>query len=180
MTERKSPIDQALDVLLYAPLGLAITARENLPSLIEKGRQRVTSQVTMARIMGQFAVAEGERQMRERIEQISEAVGGVVDQAQGPGGAGSSPGHRATATRAGSGAEQAPTNGKVTAPTGAAATGDHLAITGYDTLSASQVVQRLAGLSAAELEAVRAYEEQTRGRRTILSKIGQLQAGPKS
>lgn len=177
MTDRKSPIDQALDVLLYAPLGLAITARENLPSLIEKGRQQVTSQVTMARIMGQFAVAEGEKQMRERIDQISETVGGLVDQVQG---SGTSVGNVSTPTGAGAAAKPASTNGKATAPTGAAATGDHLAITGYDTLSASQVVQRLAGLSADELEAVRVYEEQTRGRRTILSKVGQLQAGPKS
>jgi len=56
-----------------------------------------------------------------------------------------------------------------------APSGAHLAIPGYDTLSASQVVQRLAGLAADELEAVRAYESDTRGRRTILSKISQLQ-----
>ena len=53
---------------------------------------------------------------------------------------------------------------------------DGLAIPGYDSLAASQVVQRLAGLSSAELEAVRAYEAATRGRRTILNKVGQLQA----
>ena len=52
-----------------------------------------------------------------------------------------------------------------------------LAIPGYDSLSASQVVQRLAGLSANELEAVRSYEAAGRGRRTILTKISQLQAG---
>ena len=51
-----------------------------------------------------------------------------------------------------------------------------LSIPGYDTLSASQVVQRLAGLSPDELEDVRDYESGTRGRRTILSKIAQLQA----
>ncbi|MGH9060216.1 MAG: hypothetical protein ACRDZY_11985 [Acidimicrobiales bacterium] len=51
----------------------------------------------------------------------------------------------------------------------------NLAIPGYDSLSASQVVQRLAGLSAEELEAVKAYEAGTRGRRTILARVGQLQ-----
>jgi hypothetical protein len=54
---------------------------------------------------------------------------------------------------------------------------DDLAIPGYDALSASQVVQRLDGLAAGELEAVREYETATRGRRTILSKIAQLQYG---
>ena len=48
-----------------------------------------------------------------------------------------------------------------------------LAIPGFDTLSASQVVQRLAGLSRAELVAVRAYETSVRGRRTILSRVDQ-------
>lgn len=49
-----------------------------------------------------------------------------------------------------------------------------LAIPGFDTLSASQVVQRLDGLSRSELVAVRAYETSGRGRRTILSRVDQL------
>ena len=49
-----------------------------------------------------------------------------------------------------------------------------LAIPGFDTLSASQVVQRLDGLSRSELVAVRAYEASSRGRRTILSRVDQL------
>jgi hypothetical protein len=49
-----------------------------------------------------------------------------------------------------------------------------LSIPGFDTLSASQVVQRLDGLNRAELVSVRAYEASTRGRRTILSRVDQL------
>lgn len=49
-----------------------------------------------------------------------------------------------------------------------------LPIPGYDALSASQVVQRLVGLSADELAAVHAYEAAHRQRRTILGKIEQL------
>lgn len=52
---------------------------------------------------------------------------------------------------------------------------EDLAIPGYDSLAASQVVQRLAGLSAAELAAVGAYESAHRGRRTILTRVRQLQ-----
>ena len=51
-----------------------------------------------------------------------------------------------------------------------------LPIPGYDALSASQVVERLAGLAAPELDAVRAYEATHRNRRTILGKIDQLSA----
>ncbi len=51
-----------------------------------------------------------------------------------------------------------------------------LAIPDYDGLSASHVVNRLAGLAGDELEAVRRYEALNRGRKTILSKIAQLQS----
>jgi hypothetical protein len=51
-----------------------------------------------------------------------------------------------------------------------------LAIPGYDTLAASQVVQRLSSLRNDELDAVRLYEIATRGRRTILHRIAQLAA----
>jgi hypothetical protein len=50
----------------------------------------------------------------------------------------------------------------------------HLPIPGYDALSASQVVERLIGLSVDELQAVRDYEASHRNRRTILGKIDQL------
>ena len=52
---------------------------------------------------------------------------------------------------------------------------DSLAIPGYDTLSASQVVQRLPGLAGVELEAIRAYESAGRARKTILNRVAQLQ-----
>ncbi len=55
-----------------------------------------------------------------------------------------------------------------------------LAIPGYDTLSASQVVRRLDGLGEAELEAVRRYESGSRGRRTILNRIAQIRGEPRA
>jgi hypothetical protein len=51
-----------------------------------------------------------------------------------------------------------------------------LAIPGYDTLAASQVVKRLGSLRPDELDAIRSYEIATRGRRTILHRIAQLAA----
>lgn len=50
-----------------------------------------------------------------------------------------------------------------------------LAIPGYDSLAASQVIPRLESLSAAELEALRLHEIGGRGRRTILTRIAQIQ-----
>lgn len=64
---------------------------------------------------------------------------------------------------------------KKAAPTATAPDVAGLAITEYDSLSASQVVSRLQGLSTAELDAVRSYEAATRGRKTILNRVQQLQ-----
>ena len=54
---------------------------------------------------------------------------------------------------------------------------ESLAIPGYDSLSASQVVQRLAGLSDDELAAVGTYEAAHRARQTVLTRVSQLQVG---
>jgi hypothetical protein len=165
--DNKTPVDQLLDLFVYAPLGLALTARDQLPSLIERGRAQVNQQTTLAKMMGQYAVKEGEKEIRRRVEQMSARP--EPEPAPAP-----PPPSPATATNGKAAAPAAPA-GPAT-PAEAKPTGDHLAIPGYDTLSASQVVQRLPGLSNDELAAVRAYEEATRGRRTILTKIGQLQA----
>jgi hypothetical protein len=59
-------------------------------------------------------------------------------------------------------------------PSSAGASVTGLAITDYDELSASQVVDRLEGLPRHELEAIRDYERAHRARNTILGKIDQL------
>ncbi len=74
---------------------------------------------------------------------------------------------------------RAPQPGAPARPAGPAAVADDasgpgLAIPDYDELSASQVVDRLDGLSAGALDAIRAYEQAHRGRATILGKIEQL------
>jgi pyruvate/2-oxoglutarate dehydrogenase complex dihydrolipoamide acyltransferase (E2) component len=76
-------------------------------------------------------------------------------------------------------AAEAPEVGAAPAAPAAAAPADaaELAIPDYDSLAASQVVSRLAGLREPELAAVQRYELATRGRKTILGKIAQLQAG---
>jgi hypothetical protein len=52
-----------------------------------------------------------------------------------------------------------------------------LPISDYDSLAASQVVARLEALGPDDLTAIGSYEAATRGRRTILGKVHQLQAG---
>ena len=222
----RSPLDHALDLVVFAPVGLALTAKDELPGLIEKGRQRLGSQVMVARMVGQFAAAHGQRVAGRLVDQMTAAAGrigglpptpplrtnsgassarastnGVGSNGNGRGvssdddassGAAARPaatargsavpasagdkhtsGAKSGAGASGSGGSGG--SGSGGAPIGTAPTVDTLAIPGYDSLAASQVVQRLAGLSAPELEAVRRYELATRGRRTILSKVAQLQ-----
>ncbi|MDQ1517880.1 MAG: hypothetical protein QOE80_3710 [Actinomycetota bacterium] len=195
MSEPKSPVEQALDLFVYAPVGIALTAAEELPKLIEKGRQRVTGQIGMARMMGQFAVAQGQKEAEKVVRQATERIADMTKPPAPPSrppssttAAASPPAAPATPAAATPGpavkpAEDAPAVTEVVATTGPSTNGSSaprppadLAIPGYDALSASQVVQRLAGLSPEELEQVRTYETASRGRKTILSRIAQLQA----
>jgi hypothetical protein len=213
MAEDKSPLDQAVDqaleLLVYAPVGLALTARDELPRWVTKGRERVTGQIAMAKMIGQFAVKQGQQEARKRGEWLATQAGEAADRLASRAPAPSAPSKSApapsapaapapaaarvpvTAGRAKPGQGRSGPSSTNGAQSGAAAAAvssarasgrvpkvSGLAIPGYDTLSASQVVQRLGGLSASELEAVGHYEDATRGRRTILSKVVQLQAGP--
>lgn len=165
MSEHKKPVDKMLDLLVYGPAGLAMTAVEEFPKLVEKGRHRVDGQLHAARLVGQFAVQMGRRQLES-------ALGGL-------GGSSPSP----TSAQQSDGADAPPSSG-LTEPSAAAdhappsdngaLASDALGIPGYDSLSASQVVQRLGGLSSAELEAIRDHEQAHRHRRTILNRVEQL------
>lgn len=177
--EEKSPADQLVDLFVYAPVGIALTVLEQLPDLIEKGRQRVAAQTAVARMIGEFGVKQAGKEARRRIDDVTELL---ADLGVFPGARNAPAGTQPPAASSAPSAPSTPsTNGRAAEPQDATPAqprpdGSALAIPGYDTLSASQVVQRLAGLSADELEAVRAYEAATRGRRTILSKISQLQS----
>jgi hypothetical protein len=168
------PAEQLLDLLVYAPLGLLLEARDLLPKLAEKGRQRLGGQVTVARMVGELAVRQGQRRAEKVLERLRQqnSAGTGSRTAPAPPGNGHRPG-QATAAGTSAGPGPAPAPGTV-----AAAGSSSLAIPGYDTLSASQVVPRLEGLSGAELDAVRAYEEATRARKTVLTRIDQLRDRP--
>jgi hypothetical protein len=173
----RSPVDVAVDLLLHAPLGLLVTARDELPRLIAKGRQEATG----ARFVGKMAVGMGQREAGKLVRSAAERLadlGLVPDPRRSAGGGEEAAGgggpvpDAAASTEA---AEPAPPDAATTDQPSAARTSDALAIPGYDLLSAPHVVQRLDGLSDEELEAVRAYEAATRGRKTILSRIAQIQ-----
>jgi len=196
MTEHPDPIERTLELLLYAPLGAGLFLKESAPAFVDmfvsRGRaeidrrhEDVQQRVTTARSLGQVALAFGPPIVRERVERT------VADARQRAEGLFGSPASRPEPPRA-EPAPPAPTpppapahyappaapsptiHGFQVSSNGGAEAGADLPIPGYDALSASQVVERLLGLSVRELEAVHAYETSHRQRRTILGKIEQL------
>jgi hypothetical protein len=199
-TPAETVLEQAVDTFVYAPIGLLFEGASLLPQLVEKGR----NQVTMARMLGQFAVQQGRQEATKAAAKLQDQAAGVLDLVGGALAPGSpngdaaaappappkptrtakrAPGAAREAARAVAGAGQgsaAPvpptTPAAAIEESGAPIDPGTLAIPDYDGLSASHVVNRLAGLAPAELEAVRRYEAANRGRKTILSKVAQLQS----
>lgn len=205
-TSMETAVEHAVEALVYAPIGLLFEGASLLPQLIEKGRQ----QVTMARMIGKFAVDQGKGEATKAAGKLQDQAAGVLDfiggsvtppvvpeaappapqnAAKAPRNLSKAPGSARQAARKVAGINAATPATAVapaadapdhpTGPTGlrtGVSDASSLAIPDYDGLSASHVVNRLAGLSSAELEAVRLYEATNRGRKTILSKVAQLQS----
>lgn len=196
-TPLETAVDQAMDAFVYAPIGLLFDGPALFPKLVQHGR----NQVQVARMMGQMAVQMGQSELTKRAAATPAPVRdvlaglGIVD-APKPGPAPASepepePAAKAPARKTAakktapkktsatrSSAKKAATRARTTAKSARKVATDAasaLGISDYDSLSASQVVQRLRGLVPEELEAVRAYESATRARKTVLNKIAQVQ-----
>jgi hypothetical protein len=154
--DHKNPIEQAVDLFFFAPLGLVMNANEIIPQLAEKGRQ----QAKLARMFGRYTVNKGQTRAANAVKGLQQQFAGARVMAPAP------------VTPAAAPRPVANSRPKVV-PNGPSASS--LAIPDYDSLSASQVVPRLDGLAEEELDAVRRYEAANRGRQTILNKIAQLQ-----
>ncbi len=162
--EEVDPLRRALELCVYAPLGLALTAVEDLPAVAAKGRDRVELEVSNARVVGRYMVARARHELTGRL--------GVGRKGEGGARAGHHTVESPEAGPAGPGPDRP-------APDRAAAEIVERALADYDTLSASQVVRRLESLGPEQLQAVQRYEASTRNRRTILNRAGQLlEEGP--
>lgn len=167
-------MNEKLQNLFYAPIGLVVGAGEFLPQLAERGR----IQVANARLMGQMATRMGTDRAIVGATRIADTVQSAlvsaglvarpVDEAV--------PSEQSAPTTPAS----APALTVVSDPPAEADVTDapaseELAIVEYDSLAASQVVPRLAALTAAELDDIRRYELAHRARKTILGRIAQLE-----
>jgi hypothetical protein len=159
--------ERLVELAVYVPVGIVASIAEELPGLADKGRRRVESRIQVARMVGKLAVAEAQRRIAPR----------APSPARSPAGSGPTSPSGSARQPASAPAGDGDTSGGSISQEGSeelAPQVTELAIPGYDTLAASQVVQRLASLRADELEAVRRYEAANRGRRTILHRIAQL------
>jgi hypothetical protein len=176
--ERRTGLDRLLDLALYGPVGLAIAARDLLPELADRGRRQLEARFAAAGMVGRLAFKEGTRQADQAVRRLTDQAealarsAGLVPPVRSPAETADDPDSAAAEGPAASDGAPTASGGPEPAPVDVAT----LSIPGYDTLSASQVVQRLPGLSPEELEAVRAYELAGRARKTILHRVAQLKA----
>jgi hypothetical protein len=182
MSDDRSSREQLLDLVVYAPAGLVMAAVEEVPRLAARGRQGLETQASTAKFIGEMAVRFGRSEIEKRLARLLPSPPPPPPPSPRPAAAGPRP--APTPVRPNPGATSAgPTGPGPDRPLGSGQSGRRatadLAIPGYDSLSASQVVQRLGGLDRIELDAVQAYELSNRARRTVLSKIEQLHDGGK-
>lgn len=194
-----NPLDQLVELFVYAPVGLLYEYPEVIPKLVKRGR----SQVQLARLLAQMAANQaraggggsgrpagmapldtlaavlapglGEAAgaacnvLARLVTDLGAAVGLAPQQA--------SPEQAPHGTAAPGGE---PVAERPAEPMDDAAVGSSpLPIAGYDSLTAREVIALLGDLTPDQRRRVRLHEQSHRGRRTILARLDQLdQAGP--
>jgi hypothetical protein len=185
VTDNETPIEKAVELFVYAPIGLAMFAKDTVPTFMKmfvaRGHTELTqrrktagTQASNYKTIGKMAVKYGGPEVKRQAGAAAETVRRRAEETLA--------GIAATATPE-EGAPRRPTSdpGRPTPSTRATSNGasaavgmSELPIPGYDLLSATQVIERLEGLARPELLAVKAYELAHRARTTILGKIAQL------
>ena len=197
MSENDTPLERAVELLVYAPIGLAMFAKDTVPTFMKmfvaRGQTEVTqrrksaeTQAGQYKTIGQMAVKYGGPEVRRQAEaaagtvrkRAEETIAAVAAAPKAPSAPRPAPKSQSPKSQSpkSSSPKSAPAAGEPAAPGGSSAGKDALAIPGYDLLSATQVIDRLVGLARPDLLAVQAYETAHRARTTILGKIAQLSA----
>ena len=187
------PVDKALRLFVYAPLGIAAYLRDSAPSLLTVFVARGQREVAGVRraVEARLGLTEPDPPPAPSLQRVADGIGRLASQAGSVVVGVARP--VVDAATSATMTATAPTNGEAMhwksgdpapretggdgAERGASAhsTGaTDLPITDYDGLSATQIIDRLEGLSRGALERIRVYELAHRARRTILATIDQL------
>ena len=157
MTRPDEPLDPsvivraAVDVLVFAPLGLGAKLVEDAPNAVGMARRELSN----ARFIGRLAVDRGIKQVRSRLERpvpVSPRAAVSVHATD----------------------EHVPPTDRDELVLDGGPSADSLALPDYDTLPAIDIVAKLETLDAADREAIELYESVHRRRRTVLGKLAQL------
>jgi hypothetical protein len=143
MTDDDDVTEKLLDALVYAPLGLALEAKDLLPKLAERGR----GQVALTRLAGTVAARRGQSEAVKLVDDLRTGV---------------------EAFFAMSATEETPD----TAESESAPDAD-LPIESYATLTAVEVIPLLSDLDDEQLDTIEAFEKANRNRSTVLNRIRQ-------
>jgi hypothetical protein len=153
MVAGRDPVDRVIDLVIAVPVSLVAAARQLMPVRVSRLEQQVARDLDLVVRYARRAAPSLPRRSRRRTGVSTEPVTSVApsqvtnDDAAAP---------------------------AAVAPTAIVLPADDLPIEGYDQLSARQIVDRLGALTGPELALVERYEQQHRGRQTILLRIAQL------
>jgi hypothetical protein len=192
VSDNETPIEKAVELLVYAPIGLAMFAKDTVPTFMKMFVARGHTEVTQRRktagtqagnykTIGQMAVKYGGPEVKRQAGAAAENVRRRAEETLSTIAAATAtpPAPPSAPTAARSGTPARPSTPAATAVPATNGTpvpnpSGELPIPGYDLLSAPQVIERLDGLATPELLAVKTYELAHRARTTIIGKIAQL------
>ena len=156
------PVEQLLNLLLYAPIGLISKGSEALPELVERGR----TQASNARVVGQFALGATNAKARKSLtdaEAHLQAFLRIVTESARP-----SPTKSETPIASNAAFENPTADSSVTGV-------DDL-IENYDSLTAAKILPLLAPLLTEQLDRIENHELSQRARKTVLNRLRQLRS----
>lgn len=155
---QRTPVDVALDLFWYAPIGASIEMWERVPELARLGRDRISSQAPGAKMIGRLAVTTGRARLTHVVSELAKTGARTIEDLG----------------RGGARDDRAAGSDETTEPAPAAL--DEVPIEGYDDMTAVEVIPLLGDLTADERDRVRRHESEGRARRTILGRLDQLDA----
>lgn len=202
-SEDKSPTDQLVELLVYAPVGMIYEYEDVLEKVVKRGK----SQLQLARLVGKMAAKRGQNELEENVGEVLETAAmtvarGITQFGQA---VGLAPTEEAPTEEAESVDVDAPPAPESAVPKKPAAKkspakkpaakkpaakkspakkpaarksapkqAGPLPIAGYDDLKAKEIVELLGDLSPAQRARVHAHESANRARKTVLGKIDRL------
>ncbi len=149
MSNEENFAEQLLDVLVYAPIGLLLEAKDLIPRLADRGRGQVALVQVANRIAGGRRSDASTPLFHRVIDAAGVALGGL-----------STPDHES--------ADE---------PDDHASPGEDdvsLPIEDYDSYSAAQLPAKLETLTRTQLDEILSHEQTHRNRRTVTNRIQQL------